>query len=221
MINFLIKHKVKIFLITIIGFFAGTFVGFGSYLFSDRSSIDTVAVVNGTEIPYRVYYSLYNNAINMHRQSNQEMTEATAKTIQANILQSLVKDELIYQQAEKYGVVVSNEELANDIQHFPFFVNDKGFFDSRIYFAFLNNIRLSPKDFEEYRRKQLISRKVQVLIASAISNVSEAEINYSKDIYKTSDKNAILQQKNSEILNDWFNQILKNSKIKFTMLKEN
>ena len=71
MINFLIKHKVKIFLITIVGFFAGTFVGFGSYLFSDRSSIDTVAVVNGTEIPYRVYYSLYNNAINMHRQTNQ------------------------------------------------------------------------------------------------------------------------------------------------------
>ena len=221
MINFLIKHKVKIFLITIIGFFAGTFVGFGSYLFSDRSSIDTVAVVNGTEIPYRIYYSLYNNAINMHRQSNQEFTEATAKAIQANILQSLVKDELIYQQAEKYGIVVSNEELANDIQHFPFFVNDKGFFDSRIYFAFLNNIRLAPKDFEEYRRKQLISRKVQVLIASAISNVSQAEIDYSKDSYKTSDKNIVLQQKNNEILNDWFNQVLQNSKIKFTMLKEN
>lgn len=221
MINFLIKHKVKIFLITIIGFFAGTFVGFGSYLFSDRSSIDTVAVVNGTEIPYRVYYSLYNNAINMHRQSGNEINEAAAKTIQANILQSLVKDELVCQQAKNYGVFVSDEELAMDIQHFPYFVNDKGFFDSRIYFAFLNNIRLAPKDFEEYRRKQLISRKVQILIASAISNVSEAEINYAKDVYKTDDKNSILQQKNNEILNDWFNKVLQKSKIKFTMLKEN
>jgi len=221
MINFLIKHKVKIFLITIIGFFAGTFVGFGSYLFSDRSSIDTVAVVNGTEIPYRIYYSLYNNAINMHRQSGSEVNETVAKTIQANILQSLVKDELIYQQAKDYGIFVSDEELAMDIQHFPYFVNDKGVFDSRIYFAFLNSIRLSPKDFEEYRRKQIISRKVQILIASAISNVSETEINYSKNAYKTDDKNSILQQKNNEILNDWFNKVLQKSKIKFTMLKEN
>jgi hypothetical protein len=46
MINFLIKHKIKIFLITILGFFAGTFVGFGSYLFGEKNYFDTVAVVN-------------------------------------------------------------------------------------------------------------------------------------------------------------------------------
>ena len=220
MINFLIKHKVKIFLITIVGFFAGTFVGFGSYLFSDRSSIDTVAVVNGTKIPYKLYHSLYNNIIDMYRASGNETTEYLSKLIQKNVLQELVQDELIYQQAKDYGIFVSDEELAMDIQHFPYFLNEKGVFDSKIYFAFLNSRMLSPKEFEEYRRKKLISRKVQYLIGTAVSDISQSEIDYSKDVYKTADKQTILQQKSNEMLNFWANKILQKSKVKAPKLQE-
>jgi len=65
MMNFLRKHKIKIFLITIVGFFAGTFVGFGSYLFGEKNYHDAVAVVNGCKIPYKIYYALYNNTVDV------------------------------------------------------------------------------------------------------------------------------------------------------------
>ena len=213
MMNFLRKHKVKIFLITIFGFLAGTFVGFGSYLFGDRNYYDTVAVVNNVKIPYKIYYSLYNNRLESLRQAGQEMNEEMKKIVQNDIIRNLIQDEIIWQQTKDYGITVSDKELATDIQSYPYFLNENGQFDIRYYYKFLNNIRLSPKDFENLRRKQIASKKLQMLVASA-AKVSDTELknpdNYSEQV-------TALQTKANEILNDWFDTIKKKTKIKITL----
>lgn len=216
MMNFLRKHKVAIFLITILGFFAGTFVGFGSYLFGEKTYYDTAAVVNGQKIPYKIYYALYNNAISMIKYSNQDLTEDMIKKIQNDIITNLVKDEIIYQQADKYGIIVSDSELAADIQSYPYFLNENKQFDSRYYFQFLNNMRLSPKEFETLRRKQLISNKLQLLIASS-AKVSDAQEQFIKENNKEITDAMILQIKPNEILNDWFAQVQDNTDYKITL----
>ena len=216
MMNFLRKHKVAIFLITILGFFAGTFVGFGSYLFGEKTYYDTAAVVNGQKIPYKIYYALYNNAISMIKYSNQDLTEEMIKKIQNDIITNLVKDEIIYQQADKYGVTVSDSELAADIQSYPYFLNENKQFDSRYYFQFLNNMRLSPKEFETLRRKQLISNKLQLLIASS-AKVSDAQEQSIKENNKDITDSMILQIKPNEILNDWFMKVQDNTDYKITL----
>ncbi len=216
MMNFLRKHKVAIFLITILGFFAGTFVGFGSYLFGEKTYYDTAAVVNGQKIPYKIYYALYNNAISMIKYSNQDLTEEMIKKIQNDIITNLVKDEIIYQQADKYGVTVSDSELAADIQSYPYFLNENKQFDSRYYFQFLNNMRLSPKEFETLRRKQLISNKLQLLIASS-AKVSDAQGQFIKENYKDVTDSMILQIKPNEIVNDWFMKVQDNTDYKITL----
>ncbi len=214
--NFLRKHKVAIFLITILGFFAGTFVGFGSYLFGEKTYYDTAAVVNGQKIPYKIYYALYNNAISMIKYSNQDLTEEMIKKIQNDIITNLVKDEIIYQQADKYGVTVSDSELAADIQSYPYFLNENKQFDSRYYFQFLNNMRLSPKEFETLRRKQLISNKLQLLIASS-AKVSDAQGQSIKENDKDITDSMILQIKPNEIVNDWFMKVQDNTDYKITL----
>ena len=216
MMNFLRKHKVAIFLITILGFFAVTFVGFGSYLFGEKTYYDTAAVVNGQKIPYKIYYVLYNNAISMIKYSNQDLTEEMIKKIQNDIITNLVKDEIIYQQADKYGVTVSDSELAADIQSYPYFLNENKQFDSRYYFQFLNNMRLSPKEFETLRRKQLISNKLQLLIASS-AKVSDAQEKSIKENDKDITDSMILQIKPNEILNDWFMKVQDNTDYKITL----
>ena len=216
MMNFLRKHKIKIFLFTILGFLARTFVGFGSYLFGEKTYYDTAAVVNGQKIPYKIYYALYNNAISMIRYSNRELTEEMMKQIQDEIITSLVKDEIIYQQAGKYGITVSDSELASDIQNYPYFLNENKQFDSRYYFQFLNNMRLSPKEFETLRRKQLISNKLQLLIASS-AKMSDAQEQAFKDDNKGLEHAMILQIKPNEILNDWFKQVQDNTDYKITL----
>ena len=216
MMNFLRKHKVKIFLITIFGFLAGTFVGFGSYLFGDRNYYDTVAVINGVKIPYKIYYSLYNNRLESLRQSGQDITEEMKKAVQNDIVKNLIQDEIIWQQTKNYGITVTDKELASDIQRYPYFTNEQGQFDIRYYYKFLNNIRLSPKDFENLRRKQIASNKLQMLIASA-AKVSRSEIGATEKQENYVTEVAALQTKANEILNDWFDKIKRETKIKITI----
>ena len=216
MMTFLRNHKIKIFLITILGFLAGSFVGFGSYLFGEKTYYDTVAVVNGYKIPYKIYYAVYNNALNMMRQTNKDFTDDMAKKVQNDILKNLVQDEIIWQQTKDYAISVSDEELALDIQNYPYFLNEKGQFDSRYYFAFLNNMRLSPKDFENLRRKQLASNKLQVFIASS-SKITDSEYKELHNLYPNVDDNTLIQMKMNEVLNDWFGEIRQKTDLKITM----
>lgn len=216
MMNFLRKHKVKIFLITIFGFLAGTFVGFGSYLFGDRNYYDTVAVVNRVKIPYKIYYSLYNNRLESLRQTGQDITEEMKKSVQNDIVKNLIQDEIIWQQTKNYGITVTDKELAADIQRYPYFTNEQGQFDIRYYYKFLNNIRLSPKDFENLRRKQIASNKLQMLIASG-AKISRSEIGATDQNENYVTEVAALQTKANEILNDWFDKIKRETKIKVTI----
>ena len=217
MMNFFRKHKVAIILVILIGFFGGTFIaGFGVSTFGNSaSSFDTVAVVNGKKIPYKYYYGLYNNLLGSLKSSGQNVTEELMKLTQNQILRTLIQDELIWQQTKKYGITVSDNELAQDIQSYPYFLNGIGQFDSRNYYQFLNNLRMSPKDFESLRRKQLASNKLQILIASA-AKATKSEIAGAGGL----DESDLVQTKANEILNDWFDEIRKNSKIEI-LLDEN
>ena len=212
MMNFFRKHKVAIILVILIGFFGGTFIaGFGVSTFGNTaSSFDTVAIVNGEKIPYKYYYSLYNNTLASLRSSEQDITDDLMKLTQNQILRTLIQDELIWQQTKKYGISVSDAELAQDIQSYPYFLNANGQFDSRNYYQFLNNLRMSPKDFEALRRKELAANKLQLLVVSA-ATVSNSEI--SEDTKESS----LIQMKANEILNDWFDEIRNNSKIEILL----
>lgn len=216
MMNFLRKHKIKIFLITIFGFLAGSFVGFGSYLFGDKTYHDTVAVVNKHKIPYKVYYALYNSRLNMLRHSNSEITDAMLKTIQNNLIRSLVQDEIVWQQTKNYGIDVTDEELAFDIQNYPYFINERGQFDIKYYYTFLNNLGMTPKDFENLRRKQLASNKLQIFIASSAKTSAPQLLDLKKTHPDKSDSD-LMQIKANEVLNDWFESVKRKTKIKITM----
>jgi len=210
MMEFFRKHKVTIILIILVGFFGGTFIaGFGVSSFGTASSFDTVAIVNGKKIPYKYFYSLYNNTLNNMRHSQQEMTTELTKALKNNILKTLIQDELIWQQTKDYGITVSDTELAYDIQSYPAFLNAQGKFDSRIYYQFLNSLMMSPKDFENLRRKQIAANKLQILIASAakISNSEKANTN----------EYQLLQAKANETLNSWFDGIKRKSTIKILL----
>ena len=111
----------------------------------------------------------------MLKNSGQEINEEMMTLTQNHILRNLIQDELIWQQTKKYGIIVTDTELAQDIQSYPYFLNDRGQFDSRNYYQFLNNLRMSPKDFESLRRKQLASNKLKLLVASA-TQISESEL---------------------------------------------
>lgn len=172
MMDFLRKHTRIIFLITILGFFAGVFIGFGSYFFGGKP--DNVAEVNGKSISYRAYNQLMNRVNDSLRRENKEVTAEQMAQARQEVLQSLVQEEVFYQESRKYGIIVSDRELANDIQRYPQF-QQNGAFDRMLYFRTLSEVlRMTPKEFEESRRRQIAIYKLRDLVASSVV-VSNAE----------------------------------------------
>jgi peptidyl-prolyl cis-trans isomerase D len=213
-----------IFTITIIGFLAGAFIGFGGYLFSDKFSGDFVAQVNGVKIPYRDYSRAFNMAIENTRSTNQPITDETTKSIKDNVIQQLISQEVLWQECKKYGITIPDSELAFNIQNAKYFQRE-GKFDQRLYFQILTQYQhITPHEFEEIQRKQIAIFRLRQLIASC-AHLSMPEIimeltNMDKKS-KNNEKFAqdALNQKTSLVFNDWFSSLNKTNKIRLGQIK--
>lgn len=223
MMIFLRRHSKTILLITVIGFIFGAFVGFGGYYFTRGWRMDTVATVNGKKIFYNTFLNYLQRVIDNLRDQNQEINDELIKRKKEEILSDLIQEEIFYQEAKKYGIVVTDEELAMDIQRFPAFQKDNRF-DRGTYFQVLRYaLRMTPQEFEESRRRSIAIAKLRYLIASSVK-VSDKELeiaylqekgdltNYFKD--KETFRQNYLSQKTILVFNEWFQQLGRQGKIK-------
>lgn len=224
MMDFFRKHMRVIFLITIAGFLAGAFVGFGGYFFGSRGPADAVAVVNGVKIPYRHYSTLLNRAVDNLNRSKTETTADTVNRLKQEVLQDIIQEEVFWQEAKKYGITVSDAELASELQHYPAFQRD-GKFDRNAYFQVLYQVmHTTPREFEESRRRQIAINKLRQMIATSVK-ISEPElhIEYARthggkmdDFPKDREKflESYRQDKVMLVFNEWFKQLNQTLKIK-------
>lgn len=213
MMNFLRKHMRKIFLVTIIAFVGGTFVGGGAYLFGPDTDFKTAATVNGKKIPMSLFNAIYTNSSEMYkRQANDTLSEEQFTELKVRTLQALVQEELFYQKSLDYSVVVSDDELINDLRNSAMFVDENNAFDSRRYYAFLNSIKMAPKDYEEMRKKQIAGEKLRVLLISSIK-AGNLELEEAKREKPEITRHELAMMKANAILNEWYIDLAKGSKI--------
>jgi peptidyl-prolyl cis-trans isomerase D len=166
LMKWLRKHRYTIFLITIGGFLIGSFMGFGSYFFT-QSPYDAVMVVNGEKIPYNRYQNRLNQYIRQ-RESGDPLNEEKMKALKQQVLQDMVRETVFVQEADKYGIAVTDNELAAYIQSAPAFQKD-GRFDQSTYLHVIHQIlRVPAEEFEKDRRRELKIQKLQSLMASAV-----------------------------------------------------
>jgi peptidyl-prolyl cis-trans isomerase D len=217
MMTFLRKHMKVIFLITIVGFLAGAFIGFGGYFFGDAAHADAAATVNGTKIPYQRYATLLNRVTENMRRSKEDVDADRMKSLRQEVLQDLIQEEVFWKEAQKYGISVSDQELAADIQSYPAFQRE-GRFDPQLYRQALYQVmRTTLQEFEESRRRQIAIFKLRQLIAGSVQvSEPEAQIEYQrthngtlKGYDKDRDKfiQGLRQQKVMMVFNDWFQQL--------------
>ena len=224
MMNFLRKHMRTIFVITILGFLAGAFVGFGSYFFGPASAGDAVAEINGARIPYRKYSAALNRAIDAMHRNKQEVTNETTNRLKQEVLQGLIQEEVFWQESKKYGITVTDGELSGEIQRYPAFQRD-GKFDRMLYFQTLGQaLHMAPREFEESQRRQIAAAKLRQLIASG-ARVSEQEL---REVYARENKGSLQnlekdraafteklrQQTAMLVFQEWFRQLNQQLKIK-------
>lgn len=167
MMGFLRRYKTTLFVATIAIFLIGTFVGLGGYLFTSRDMSGAVAQVGPTKIPYEQYVTRVNQYEDALRSRGADVTDDMTKEIKQGVLREMIVDELLQQKADEMGIVVTDGELARDIQTTPAFQQD-GQFNQQLYFARVRQVfHDSPEAFEKDRRKALKAQKVKQMIYHA------------------------------------------------------
>lgn len=209
-----------------------TFVGFGLYIRQGSSSTSTVAEVNEEKVPYRLFLNLYNQVIGNRRDQRQDINPDVLKQVKQEVMQGLIQESVFYQESKRYGIEVTDTELAQALASIPAFQKD-GKFDVGAYAEALRyRIRSTPEDFEESQRRQIAINRLRMIILQGIK-ITNPELEQDFALYLQSlqgkereetlknfekDRSGFLerirQQETAEVLNRWYQQLGSRVKVK-------
>jgi len=215
MMSFLRKN-VKTFLwCIVISFVIGVFL----WNFSTRRLIDCVVRVNGIKISYSSFLESVNRRIRNWYDENpeKELTDAQTKELKSEVLNSLIQEELLHQEAKRYGIYVSQSEVINTIRSLPQFQKD-GKFQPQLYFYILRNyFRTEPATYEAQVKNAIINQKLRNLILSSVK-VTDQEVKeeYEKRKIKEEEeefKKNFLQEKKILFYRQWLISLYQKAKI--------
>ncbi len=168
-----------ILLFVIVAFIATSFLYFGSdsLRMGNARSNPAIASVNGEEISPARFQRVQRNYIEYYRRAYQqditpEMAERLGLTQQ--VINDLIQESLVLQQAKREGITVSDEELRLRIQTIPAFQDD-GRFSRERYLAQLKQARIEPAEFEAEVRREMLRQKMEAIVKDGIK-VSDAEV---------------------------------------------
>jgi peptidyl-prolyl cis-trans isomerase D len=136
-----------------------------------------VATVGGEGVSLREFQMTYNNLADFYRRIYQDrFTEDFARTLnlKQQALDTLVQRKLLLHEARRQGLTVTDGELIARVQSYPVFQVNGGF-DRNRYLQVLRLSRLTPGDFEQNQREELLLAKLENLIKDAVQ-VTEHEV---------------------------------------------
>jgi peptidyl-prolyl cis-trans isomerase D len=169
---------VKVMFVAIVVVFI--FWGIGSVVGGQKAQV--VARINDQIVDPADYYRTYNNLARMYQDIYKDKLQPDMMknlNLKGQAMDQLVRSTLLQQEAQRLGLRVSDSELQNSIATVPAF-QDNGHFNKELYLRTLRANNFTPGDFEDAQREELLTRKLQDLVASGVQ-VSEAEV---KDRYR-------------------------------------
>ncbi|MFQ5916611.1 MAG: SurA N-terminal domain-containing protein [Candidatus Binatia bacterium] len=177
MLDILRKRKRSWVIIFLLGVIVFVFVlwGVGSYM--TQPMLENVAKVNGEVISTRELEIRYQRALESYRQLFQQtMTREAIESlnIRSSVLDQIIQNRLLLQEAQRLGLLVDDEELMNTIASMPAF-QINGSFDQGRYLRILRANRITPGRFEKEQREELTIQRLFDIIRDSV-HVTEAEL---------------------------------------------
>ncbi len=169
MMDFIRKNAASWMMKLILGAIALVFIFWGVGSFRSQR-LETAAKVNGEKILLTDYNREYNRVLERYQQMfGGTVPEAIMKglNIKQQVLDNLINQEIIAQEAEKMGIRVTDQEIQDVILNIDAFKKD-GAFDLDLYKQALRNARMVPADFEKQVRQEITIRKVQALLGAGL-----------------------------------------------------
>ena len=187
MIATLRKYHRGLFIAVIVIFLIGTFVGLGGYLFTSRDTAGAVAQVGSTKIPYQRYAVRVNQYLDALQSRGIDVIDEVRKEVKQGILHDIIIDVLLEKKADEMGIVVTDDDLARDIQSTPAFQRE-GQFNQDVYFNAVRSVfHEGPEQFEQDRRTSLKTARLKQLIYQS-AKLTPDEI---KDLYAQANKGSM------------------------------
>jgi peptidyl-prolyl cis-trans isomerase D len=162
----------------LLGLVAVTFISWGGYSLIREKKVTYAAKVNGVEIQMKDYSDAYQGMIKQYRDALREsFSEKMIEDLglRGKVLEDLISKVLILKEGARMGLDVQDEELRRNIESIPSF-QINGQFDPRIYERFLRLNRMSPEQFEQMQRENLLISRVVNFIRLNGGKVSEEEV---------------------------------------------
>lgn len=190
---------------------------------------DTIVKVNGESITQMEFDRLYNQLVRQHSDG----TPTQRQQMMGQALNELIRQKVFAQEAKRYGIHVTDQELQLQLAAIPAFQKD-GHFDPQTYVQVVSqSVGTTVPDFEKMHKKDMAGRKLNQLVATAIhvpDSVVTAELNQRLQVEKDPKKRKELRE-NPELLrqeleerqinmvfSDWLNQL--NSSLKVNIVSD-
>lgn len=133
----------------------------------------TAATVNGTNIPLRLFEMQWNNFVFSARIPSYRQPEFRKK-----LIKQIVDIYLLAQEAERYGIKISDDEVDQQLLDQPQFQKD-GVFNKAYFRNRISYYRLTTNEYREFERVRLQAQRMQELIAAGVTvSPKEAKAEY-------------------------------------------
>ncbi len=165
--SFVIK---AVFIIIVLSFIGTIFLVWGKGEEGFGNGVSYVVKVNGTVVPPEAYQNAYHNMAETYRQLfGDAFTPELEKqlNLRQQTIDRLIDSTLILKSAKSLGVSVSKDDVAASIAASPAF-QQNGNFDFGLYQQMLKLNRITPKDYEESRKRELLIEKARKAVMDKV-----------------------------------------------------
>lgn len=131
-----------------------------------------IAEVNGTRITDTQFQQVMRNAV---RSKGGSIDEDERRALSQQVIDELVSQEVLLQEADRMDIQVSGEEIAWYVRKFPEFLGPDGKFSSKMYQRGLKRMGFTEGRFEEQIRRQLTLGRLDDIVRSGV-HLTDAEV---------------------------------------------
>lgn len=154
----------------IIGVVVALFIFWGP-VNRNKGTKGQTAIVNGVPITEAQFRFVYNRVAD----NNGRMSDEEKAQLSENVRQNLIQEEVMVQEAERLGIVVSEAEWARDVVDDPSFHDENGKFSEKLYQKILNRMGTSREQYEQNLMRRRLVAKLGALVTQSVT-VNEAEV---------------------------------------------
>jgi peptidyl-prolyl cis-trans isomerase D len=169
------KHARAWFIKVALGAIIVTFVFIYGWSGPGEKSRNNVAEVNGTVITYDHFVNVYESEleqIKLRYQGALPPDLLEKLNLKRNVVKGLVNQVLLLQEAGRLGLLVTDEDVVQNIRSNPMFQRD-GVFDLALYRGYLSTIKLSPSSYESMHKQELLERQVVRILTDGVKTDPE------------------------------------------------